>query len=151
MAIAERHIGSVVIGTKARLSFKAFPNKMFTGTVTRLSPVLNPASRTLEIGITVDDSEGGQVKSGMFPTVELLTEYLEDVLVVPRSSLLYAGGAQSYVYVVDTNNVAHRRNVEIGMQVSDVVQIISGLEMGERLVIQGQSLLTDGAAVRIVQ
>ncbi len=122
---------------------------MFTGTVTRLSPVLNPASRTLEIGITVDDSEG-QVKSGMFPTVELLTEYLEDVLVVPRSSLLYAG-AQSYVYVVDTNNVAHRRNVEIGMQVSDVVQIISGLEMGERLVIQGQSLLTDGAAVRIVQ
>nr|WP_321264496.1 efflux RND transporter periplasmic adaptor subunit [uncultured Sphaerochaeta sp.] len=149
MSIAERHVGSVGIGTKARLSFKAFPGKMFTGTVTRLSPVLNPASRTLEIGITVDDTEK-QVKSGMFPTVELLTDYLENVLVVPRSSLLYAG-AQSYVYVVDSSNVAHRRNVEIGMQVSDMVQIVSGLEMGDHLVIQGQSLLTDGAAVRIVQ
>ena len=101
---------------------------MFTGTVTRLSPVLNPASRTLEIGITVDDTEK-QVKSGMFPAVELLTDYLENVLVVPRSSLLYAG-AQSYVYVIDSSNVAHRRNVKIGMQVSDMVQIVSGLEMG---------------------
>jgi multidrug efflux pump subunit AcrA (membrane-fusion protein) len=149
MSIAERNIGSVEIGTKARLSFKAFPGKIFTGTVTRLSPVLNPATRTLEIGITVDDPEK-QVKSGMFPAVELLTEHLEDVLVVPRSSLLYAG-AQSYVYVVDSNNVAHRRNVELGMQVSDAVQIVSGLEIGDRLVIQGQSLLNDGAVVRIVQ
>ncbi|MGD9927694.1 MAG: efflux RND transporter periplasmic adaptor subunit [Sphaerochaeta sp.] len=149
MSIAERNIGSVEIGTKARLSFKAFPGKIFTGTVTRLSPVLNPATRTLEIGITVDDPEK-QVKSGMFPAVELHTEHLEDVLVVPRSSLLYAG-AQSYVYVVDSNNVAHRRNVEIGMQVSDAVQIVSGLEIGDRLVIQGQSLLNDGAVVRIVQ
>ena len=149
MSIAERHIGSVGIGTNARLSFKAFPGKLFTGTVTRLSPVLNPASRTLEIGITVEDTEN-QIKSGMFPAVELLTDYLENVLVVPRSSLLYAG-AQSYVYVVDSSNVAHRRNVEIGMQVSDMVQIVSGLQQGDRLVIQGQSLLTDGAAVRIVQ
>jgi multidrug efflux pump subunit AcrA (membrane-fusion protein) len=149
MAIAERHIGSVSLGTKANLSFKAFPGKLFTGTVTRISPVLNPASRTLEIGITVDDSKG-QIKSGMFPTVELLTEYHEGVLAVPRSSLLYAG-AQSYVYVVDEGNVAHRRNVDIGMQVADMVQIVSGLEPGERLVVQGQSLLADGAAVRIVQ
>jgi len=55
------------------------------------------------------------------------------------------------VYVVDEGNVAHRRNVDIGMQVADMVQIVSGLEPGERLVVQGQSLLADGAAVRIVQ
>ena len=149
MAIAERHIGSVSLGTEARLSFKAFPGKTFTGTVTRLSPVLNPATRTLDVGITVDDPDR-LIKSGMFPTVELLTEYLEGVLTVPRSSLLYAG-ARSYVYVVDSDNVARRRNVEIGMQVSDKVQIVSGVEQGEHLVIQGQSLLTDGVAVRIVQ
>jgi multidrug efflux pump subunit AcrA (membrane-fusion protein) len=149
MAIAERYIGSVSIGTKARLFFKAFPDTLFTGTVTRISPVLNPASRTLEIGITVDDNER-QIKSGMFPTVELLTEHLEGVLAIPRSSLLYAGD-QNYVYVIDASNVARRRNVEIGLQVSDMVQIVSGLETGDRLVIQGQSLLTDGAAVRIVQ
>ncbi len=86
----------------------------------------------------------------MFPTVELLTEHLEGVLAIPRSSLLYAGD-QNYVYVIDASNVARRRNVEIGLQVSDMVQIVSGLETGDRLVIQGQSLLTDGAAVRIVQ
>lgn len=149
MAIAERYIGSVAIGTKARLSFKAFPGTLFSGEVSRLSPVLNPATRTLEVGITVDDPNQ-QIKSGMFPSVELLTEYLEGVIAIPRSSLLYAG-AQPYVYVVEEGNVAHRRNVEIGMQVSDKVQIVSGLETGNRLVVQGQSLLTDGALVRIVK
>ncbi|MGH0054562.1 MAG: efflux RND transporter periplasmic adaptor subunit [Sphaerochaetaceae bacterium] len=149
MSIAEQHIGSVEIGTKAELTFKAFPGQQFSGTVTRLSPVLNPASRTLEIGITVDDPDN-QIKSGMFPSVELFTEYLEGVLAIPRSALLYSG-AQPYVYVIDTEYMAQRRNVEIGMQVSDMVQIVTGLEQGERLVVQGQSLLTDGAAAHIVE
>lgn len=149
MTIAERHVGEVVIGTQARLKFKAFPGETFTGTVSRLSPVLNPATRTLEIGITVDDPEH-KIKSGMFPTVELLTKHLEGVLAISRSALLYAG-AQPYVFIVDASGLAQRRNIEIGLQASNLVQVVSGLERGERLVVQGQSLLTDGAAVHIVE
>ncbi|MGE4584570.1 MAG: efflux RND transporter periplasmic adaptor subunit [Sphaerochaeta sp.] len=148
MDIAERNIGSVGIGTKAEFRFKAFGDKVFTGQVSRLSPVLNPATRTLEIRLTIDDPDN-LVKSGMFPSVTLLTEQISNVVVIARSSLLY-NGDQAYVYVVDENNIAHTRSVSLGMEVDDLVQITEGLQVGDVLVIQGQSLLTEGTQVRVL-
>lgn len=147
--IAERHIGTVGIGTKAELSFKAFPDQVFQAEVIRLSPVLNPATRTLEIALKLQDPEG-KVKSGMFPSVVLFTERLEDVLAIPRSALLYSGN-QAYVFTVDSNGLAQKKNVEVGMQVDDKVQITTGLVVGDSLIVQGQSLMTEGTLVRILQ
>jgi len=147
--IAERHIGTVGIGTKAELSFKAFDDQVFQAEVIRLSPVLNPATRTLEIALKLQDPEG-KVKSGMFPSVVLFTERLEQVLAIPRSSLLYFGN-QAYVFTVDSNGLAQKKNVEVGMQVDDKVQITTGLVVGDTLIVQGQSLMTEGTLVRILQ
>lgn len=147
--IAERHIGTVGIGTKAELSFKAFDDQVFQAEVIRLSPVLNPATRTLEIALKLQDPEG-KVKSGMFPSVVLFTERLEQVLAIPRSALLYFGN-QAYVFTVDSNGLAQKKNVEVGMQVDDKVQITTGLVVGDTLIVQGQSLMTEGTLVRILQ
>jgi RND family efflux transporter MFP subunit len=147
--IAERHIGSVGIGTKAELTFKAYPGQRFSAEVSRLSPVLNPGSRTLEIGLTFEDAEG-KIKSGMFPTITLYTEYLDSVIAIPRSALLYSG-SQAYLYIADSSEVAHRVNVEVGLQVEDMIEIKDGLNEGDRLVIEGQSLLTEGTLVRVLQ
>lgn len=147
--IAERHIGSVEIGTMAELTFKAYPGQRFSAEVSRLSPVLNPGSRTLEIGLTFEDAEG-KIKSGMFPTITLFTEHLDSVIAIPRSALLYSGG-QAYLYIADNSNVAHRVNVEVGLQVDDMIEIKSGLNEGDLLVVEGQSLLTEGTLVRVLQ
>ena len=149
MDIAERFVGKVAIGTQATLQFQAYPDMVFSAKVSRLSPVLNAASRTLEIGILFDDPEH-LIKAGMFPSVVILTDRLEDVLIIPRSSVLYEG-SQGYVYVVDEQNNAVRKNVSLGLVVSDDAQVLSGLTAGERVVVQGQTLLTDGTAVRIVE
>ena len=149
MDIAERHIGSVVLGTQAELQFKAYPNKVFEGEVSRLGVALNPASRTLEVGITFHDPDR-QIKSGMYPSVTLFTEHLTDVLAIPRSALLYSG-RDAYVFSIDSENIARRRIVQVGLQVDDKVQIIGGLEASDRLVIEGQSLLTDGTPVRVLE
>ncbi len=149
MDIAERYIGSVQMGTEAVATFKAYPGREFTGEVTRLSPVLNPTSRTLEIGIRLEDSDR-LIKSGMFPTVTILTGRLEDVMVIVRSSVLYEGN-QAYVYVVSKDAVAEKRYIQLGLVVDDKAEVLSGLTEGERVITQGQTLLTDGTSVRIVE
>ncbi|MGB4406148.1 MAG: efflux RND transporter periplasmic adaptor subunit [Sphaerochaeta sp.] len=149
MDIAERYVGSVKVGTKALATFKAYPDQEFVGEVTRLSPVLNPTSRTLEIGISLEDPNR-LIKSGMFPTVIILTERLEDVLVISRSSVLY-DGSQAYVYAVGTGNLAEKKPVKIGLVVDDKAEVVSGLEEGQKIITQGQTLLTDGTSVRIVE
>lgn len=64
--IAEQYIGEVSIGTEATLTFAAFPSRTFNAEVTYLSPVLNAATRTLEIRLTIEDPER-MVKSGCSP------------------------------------------------------------------------------------
>ncbi len=147
--IAERHIGTVGVGTKAQLTFKAFGDEVFQAEVVRLSPVLNPATRTLEIALKVEDPER-KIKSGMFPSVVLQTEKLEQVLAIPRSALLYTG-SQAYVFTVGSDGLAHKHMVDVGLQVGDLVQITKGLAQGDSLIIQGQSLMTEGTQVRILQ
>ena len=149
MDIAERYVGSVQLGTKALATFKAYPKAEFNGEVTRLSPVLNPTSRTLEIGLSLDDPSN-LIKSGMFPTVTILTEKLEDVLVISRSSILYDGN-QAYVYVVDKDNLAAKKSITVGLVVDDKAEVLSGLEEGQMIITQGQTLLTDRTLVRIVE
>ncbi len=149
MDIAERYVGSVQLGTKAVATFKAYPGQEFIGEVTRLSPVLNPTTRTLEIGLSLEDPDR-LIKSGMFPTVTILTERLEDVLVISRSSVLY-DGSQAYVYTVDNSNLAEKKPITIGLVVDDKVEVLSGLEEGQLSITQGQTLLTDGTSVRIVE
>lgn len=149
MDIAERHIGTVGVGTQAQMTFKAFPGEAFEAEVTRLSPVLNPATRTLEITLKVHDPDR-KVKSGMFPSVVLNTERLEQVIAVPRSALLYSD-SQAYVFTVDSDGLAKKNLVEVGLQVGDHVQITAGLNAGDVLIVQGQSLMTEGTLVRILQ
>jgi len=147
--IAERYVGSVKLGTKAMATFKAYPGQEFVGEVTRLSPVLNPTSRTLEIALSLEDPDR-LIKSGMFPSITILTERLEDVVVITRSSVLYEG-SQAYVYIVDKTNIAEKKPIKIGLVVDDKAEVLSGLEEGQRVIIQGQTLLTDGTSVRIVE
>lgn len=149
LAIAERHIGSVHLGTKAEATFLAYPSMKFEGTVTRLSPVLNATSRTLEIGVTLSDPDH-LVKAGMFPSVTILTEKQEGVLAINRSSILYEG-SHSFVFIVDSNSIAQKRNLELGLVVDDQVEVTSGLEAGDSVVVQGQTLLTDGTSVQVLR
>ncbi|MDY0290028.1 MAG: efflux RND transporter periplasmic adaptor subunit [Sphaerochaeta sp.] len=149
MDIAERFVGSVRVGTRAVATFKAYPGREFAGEVTRLSPVLNPTSRTLEIGIRLEDPDL-LIKSGMFPTVTILTDRLTDRLVIQRSSVLYEGN-QAYVYAVGKDNLAKKEYIQLGLVVDDKAEVLSGLAEGQVIVTQGQTLLTDGTSVRIVE
>ena len=148
VAIAERHIGQIGIGTEAEAEFKAFPGKKFYGKIERMSPVLDPVTRTLEIGITLEDPQN-MVKPGMFPSVLIYTERVENALVIDRSSILYDGN-QAFVYVVDDGNVARRTDITLGLVVDENAEVIGGLELGDEVVVQGQTLVTDGTSVRIV-
>ncbi len=149
MNIAEQYIGDVSIGTKAELSFASYPSQTFTAEVTFLSPVLNAASRTMEIHLTIDDPEG-KVKSGMFPSVKLLIGHKEGVISISRSAVVYEG-IQGYVFIADGNGLAAKKAVTTGIQVGEMIEITKGLSAGDSLIIEGQTLLADGAELNIVQ
>ena len=149
VAIAERYVGKVALEQHADIAFEAYPDRVFTGTVVELSPVLNPATRTLDVSIKLDEP-GNLVKAGMFPSVVIYTNRIENVLVVPRSSILYEGD-RPYVYIVSKDQTAKRQDVVLGLVVDGVAEIMDGIHPDDPVVTLGQTLLTDGAPVLIVE
>lgn len=145
--ISEKDMASVELGQKGVISFEPYEGELFSATVTEISPVLDRNSRTLEIKLTMDDMDG-RIKSGMFGSVYLITNTLEEALVIPSSSVLNSDEG-SYVYVVSPDMQAEKRMVETGLALDGKTVIMSGLNDSEELVVLGQTMLQPGVAVKI--
>lgn len=145
--VPEVDLPRVTPGLTAQIRVDAYPDRLYRGTVTRISPVLNPATRTADIEIEVSN-EGGTLKPGMFARVSLKAEAARRVLAIPRAALL-TRGEQKGVFLLENNNTTRFRQIEIGRIQDDMVEVLAGLEEGVRVVTSGAQKLNDGDLVTI--
>ena len=96
--------------------------------------------------VAVANAEG-LLRPGMFVEVTIVTDARDDVPIVPRAAVTERGG-RKVVFVLDGQRV-FRRDVGVGLGDDDVVEIRSGLEPGERIVVRGLETLTDDQPVRV--
>ena len=150
--VPERYVSSVRQGLGAQVSLEAVPGETFYAEVAEVSPVLDPASRTMRIRLRFADSSGTdpRIRAGMFATVALVTNTRAGVPVIPRTSAINTYGSW-IVFIVDENNAARRREVELGIENEELFEIISGVAIGEQVVSAGQNFLSDGDPVRVVE
>ncbi|MDR2433792.1 MAG: efflux RND transporter periplasmic adaptor subunit [Treponema sp.] len=146
-AIPEREVGQLRTGLRSDVFLEAFPGEVFAAEVIRLSPVVDPVSRTKQI-ILRFSREDPRINSGMFARIKLNTRTYQDVVSIPEDAVVENRGT-TVVYVVSGETV-RMREIETGVSVDGEVEIKSGLESGEAVVVQGQQFLTDGAAVRVI-
>lgn len=148
--IPERYVAVLKPGLKANVSVEAYPNVIFPATVTRVSPVVDVASRTKEI-ILHFDSRDRRVNAGMFGKIKLYTEDYSGEVVLPSDGIVQLNDVD-YVYVVIENGdgepYVERRKVKTGASVDGRIQILEGVAAGEKVVVQGQTSLSDGSKVR---
>ncbi|MCL2128535.1 MAG: efflux RND transporter periplasmic adaptor subunit, partial [Treponema sp.] len=152
--VPERFVSSIRLGLGAVVTLEAIPEEAFYAEVDEVSPVLDPASRTLRIRLRFFDRQGravtdSRIKAGMFATISLITRTHADVPVIPRTSVINTYGSW-IVFIVDENNTARRRVLELGIENESLFEVTSGIELGDRVVTAGQNFLTDGDPVRIV-
>jgi RND family efflux transporter MFP subunit len=144
--VVERDIVRVNKGVTAEVSVDAFPGRTFAGKVLRVSPVMDPATRTGEVEIHVANP-GNLLRAEMFARVTLDLGSSRRSIVVPREALVYKGD-QSGVFTLE-GSVARFRPVEPGLTQQTSVEIVQGLKVGEKVIAMGASLLKDGDQVRL--
>lgn len=133
------------------------PAQGLTGQVTRIALQASPGSRLLEVeltfpgqaagsGVAGDSSGPAEVAiPGTLVTARVEIGRRASALLVPQAAL-----QERVMWTVGTDGCAHRRDVTLGLTGDGQVEVLSGLEPGERVVVAGASLLSDGARVRIV-
>ena len=147
--VPERFVAVIRQGLRAVLWFEAIPGETFNGEVVEINPVLDPASRTMRIRLRFINPDP-RIKAGMFATISLVTNRRVNVPVIPRISIINTYGSW-IVFIVDENNIARRREVTLGLDNEEFVEILDGISMAERVVSAGQNFLSDGDLVRVVE
>jgi multidrug efflux pump subunit AcrA (membrane-fusion protein) len=154
--VPERFSNAARRGLPAQVFLEALPGEVFRAEVEEVSPVLDPASRTLRIRLRFTGQQGSsgrvdsRIKAGMFATVSLVTNTRKDVPVIPRGVVINTYGSW-IVFTVDGNNTALRREIRLGLENEDFIEVTEGLEVGDLVVSAGQNFLTHGDPVRIVE
>ncbi len=148
--VTESSIGKISSDKIVYVSVESLPGESIEGKITMISPTVKPMSRTISVEIAIDNASH-KLKPGMFARVSITVDTHEDAVVVSRSTIVedrIAGG--KYLFVIN-NNTSSKRKVETGIVESDRVEILSGVEVGEKVVISGQHFLKDGEQVQIVK
>ena len=121
----------------------------FQGTISSIDSSANPATHLYSVTVAIPAGQGGKLMAGMFAEVTFFTDAQSDVVVIP-SQAIQTGVDGSYVYTLDSENIAHRVMVETGLVGDGVTEVTSGLAGGEALVTVGQFYLSEGLAAKVV-
>jgi membrane fusion protein (multidrug efflux system) len=142
--VPEHAIGLIRAGGPVRFRVDAFPQRIFEGRISRLSPAVNPQSRTLELEALVQNADG-LLKPGFFARVTIQTDRRDRALVVPPVSVFTFAGIEK-VFVVHEGRV-NERIVRTGTRLSDAVEIIDGVKENELVATSNLGNLQQGREV----
>jgi multidrug efflux pump subunit AcrA (membrane-fusion protein) len=147
--VPERFSTDLRAGLTAEVSLEAITEERFLAQVYEVSPVLDPVSRTTRIRLRFPNQDN-RIKVGMFATVYLVTRESNNVTIIPRSALINTLGTW-ICYVANNQSIAERRELTLGLESEDTVEIIEGIVPGEMIVVLGQNFLSNQEPVRIVE
>jgi membrane fusion protein, multidrug efflux system len=139
--VVEKDLKELQTGNTTRVEVDAFPGEVFTGRIARVSPVLDPATRTAQIEIEIPNAMG-RLKPGMYARVSVTTSTRKEALVVPATSVVDLGGRRGVF--TPLNETAVFRALDIGTEQKDIVEVLGGLSEGDIVITTGSSALRDG-------
>jgi len=145
--VSENNLKDVKLNQTVEIKSDVFPNEVYKGTINRINPVVNPTSRTFEVEVKIPNPNE-KLKPGMFVRAKILIGKLEGII-INRSAILKQLGSTSYYGFIVKDNVAKRVELTLGKEFDSQVEITSGLNEGDQLIIRGQGLLKDGNKVEI--
>jgi membrane fusion protein (multidrug efflux system) len=142
--VPERYARRLSLGQEVTFYVAALPGVEFTGRVDFVDPVVQLPARTITVKAEVPNRRR-ELKPGMFIEARLATDIRPDAVVVPEDAILPLQSA-TFVWVVSEGK-ASRRQVDLGVRKPGFVEIKSGVEVGEQVVVGGLERLSEGAPV----
>jgi len=142
--VSENRVKEVHISQETIITVDGFRGEFFPGKVSKISPVVNPRSRTFEVEVLISNPEN-KLKPGMFARVQLVIAKRTYVVKVPLEAVTQ--GEKGRVIFLAANGVARASDVKLGISDGVDVEVISGVTEGDKVIVQGNVGLKDGARI----
>jgi cobalt-zinc-cadmium efflux system membrane fusion protein len=138
--VRESDAAKVKLGQRLKFTVLSYPGRVFETKINYISPSIDPGSRRLLVRATVDNPDG-MLKPEMFAGVTIITNDDDLRPAVPLEAVIYEGGA-ARIWVVHEDNGIELRQVALGITNGQMIQVLSGVNGGERVITRG-SLFID--------
>ena len=148
--LPERYLGNLADEQQVNVSVQAYPDRVFKGRVSAISPLIDQNTRSIQIRATLPNSDR-LLYPGMFAQVQVVSDQSRTVLTLPDTAISY-NPYGDFVFIVESGAqglTVQSRQVETGETRKGRVEIVKGLNHGERVVSAGQVKLRNGMPVVI--
>jgi membrane fusion protein (multidrug efflux system) len=147
--VSESYYSKLSQGMQAKVVVDALEGETFEGKVSLIHPTVNPGSRTFPVEIEVVNKDQ-QLRPGMFSRVTLNFGTNDRPLVADLAVLKQTGSNDRYVFLEKDGKAVYTK-VELGTRIDDKYEIVSGLEVGDRVIVQGNTGLIEGTEVQVTE
>ena len=143
----EKFYNRVKIGMKVSAKVDIFGDDRFEGRVNLIAPIIDPNTRSFGLEASFTNSNQ-KLRPGMFARVEINLGKNMSVVIPDRAVIKQNGTNDKYVFI-EKDGVVDYRKIELGRRFGDTYEIISGIEEGENIVIEGYTKLVSGSKVKV--
>jgi multidrug efflux pump subunit AcrA (membrane-fusion protein) len=148
ISVVENVVNKIKEGQEAEISVPAAFDGYIKSTIGYISPTADPMSKLYTVRLYMDNTEYG-IRPGMTGSARLVLDSVDEAIVVKSDAVLERDG-RKLVYIVE-NDIAVEKEVETGLDTGEFIQIISGINQGDSIIIEGQHYVSDGALVKVVR
>jgi len=127
----------------------ALPGQSFNARLSKSSGAVDMSTRTMQTEILIENTNK-QLKPGMFASIEFTLARKSDALRLPNDVIL-EDKKGDFVYVVNQDTIAFKKYISIGIETDTQVEVLSGISDNDKIVFSGQTLVKNGAKVRIIK
>jgi RND family efflux transporter MFP subunit len=149
VSVPQTYAPNMKVGMKANVTLQEFPGQKFLGTVARTADAIDPATRTLNTEVDVPNKDR-KLLPGSFGQVHFATGTSVPRITIPVNAMLFrAEGPQ--VAVVDKDGKVHLRPISIGRDFGATLEILGGLDVSDRIIINPSDSLEEGQQVHVAK
>ncbi len=146
VGVLETEIKLIKKGSNVEVTIPSYPDKIFKGKIKNISPIIDTQTKTCKVIVEIDNREG-IIKPGMYVYVKVETAMYKDRLIVPKEAILIRD--QRKLVFVASNGLAKWCYVETGVENEKFTEIISGINAGDTVLVNGHYSLAHDAKIRI--
>ncbi len=147
VSVPQAYAPNMKTGMKATVTLQEFPGQKFMGTVARTADAIDPATRTLNTEVDVPNKDG-KLLPGSFGQVHFATGTSVPRITIPVNAMLFRAEGPR-VAVVDKDNTVHMHPINIGRDFGATLEILGGLEVSDRIIINPSDSLEEGQKVHV--
>ncbi len=147
--VSSQYFRNVKKGQIAKITSDIYPDETLNGKVNLIYPTIDNMTKTFKVEI-ITDNKNKELRPGMFCKVKINLKKTSAILIPNITIIKQIGTNDKYVFI-NKNNIAIKKKVKIGVVIDDKSEIVSGLNLGDELIVTGADKLMEQSPVTIVK